>query len=472
MLVRKVLLINVAFFLALCGFGQTKLGLRALSSPQFLTYYLDLNATVSRQIRKDYELNSGGLDQLSAELSGLKNAGITTIVSLRFPNDPNDAFEADRVPLLNTNDLTNSLALVDTLLMKLDGNLDYFQLQNEPLAGPGKFIDIDNNFHFGYYAIQWLDTLGKHVANTIAKHQLSIGIISPAFHDVEPALSDTPKPNPFAYIRAPGDTVQAGVVTTDFIEHYWYRALMEISGTSSDILDIHLNVDGIKSLNDNIDALDSLQHIVLGQNSSIPYSSLEWSQTKEKRDLIKNTPWMINFLDSANTSKVDINVWQAFIDTLNYDTTFIQNAFCSFNERQFVHACYAGLLQFGNDLNSEIFSTCALITNKSVTTTVPNMPFYSLFKNVQSCVVTAIEDSSHKSFPVRIFPNPTDELLNIEIKEAVNPHFMKLMNSFGIVVKMLKLRAGVNEVRLTGLPPGLYIVNIGGQANYKVVKTR
>ena len=72
---------------------------------------------------------------------------------------------------------------------------------------------------------------------------------------------------------------------------------------------------------------------------------------------------MQHFLDSAYTHQVSQQDWYNFIDSLDYDTTFMQQAFDIFCQNNFVHACYAGLLQFGTDLNQQIFSTVALVTN-------------------------------------------------------------------------------------------------------------
>jgi len=448
---------------------QTLLGLRATSDPNLITYYQDLNAKVSRQIRRDYEMTGAGITLLGNQLQSLKNIGVTTIVCLRFPNHPSDIYQMDRVPSLDSTDMANSLALVDSILINLNGKLDYFQLQNEPLAGPGKYIDTTNNLHYGYYAIEWLDTLGKHVRNTIQQNNLNMGIISPAFHDVDKALLNTIDTNSFTYILSPVDTVFTGEITLNTIERFWYRALMRISKLSSDIIDVHLNVDNISSLRASINNLDSLQTIVPSTSIQLPYSSLEWSQANEKKQLINQNAWMQSFLDSAYQYHVDINVWNNFIDSLNFDTTFMQEAYCVMDSANFIHACYAGLLQFGSvgNLPNQIFSSVALLTNSTVDPISPNVyqpnePFYTLFKSITTCSSTTnIDEQIKAQNNYLIFPNPTNDRITIQANK-LKSQSIKVYNTLGQDVSKLTKQLSKTDnsviIDLSNLANGIYIL--------------
>lgn len=443
--------------------SQTQLGLRAVSAPQFIPYYQDLGAKVSRQIRRDYEMTGAGIDMLGEQLQGLKELGITTIVCMRFPNHPSDVYQADRVPLRNAADLRQSLAVVDSMLIKLNGKLDFFQLQNEPLGGPGKYLDVNSRLHLGYYAIQWLDTLARHVKNTIEQHQLSMGIISPAFHDVENALTNEEGINSFSYIFSPSDTILEGESTLHTVERYWFREQMRIAKTYCDLIDIHLNVKDLPAFRQAIKNLDSLQQLVLDPGLKKPYSSLEWSQTKEKQQFILQQNHLRQFLDSAYQYHVRPEDWQAFMHTLNYDTTFMQRAFCVMDSANFVHACYAGLLQYGTagDLSAQIFSTCALLTNSTVDPISPgvfhpNEPFYSLFKQITACKATSLQAGPAAEPGVELFPNPSDGVLHLRSRDLMQK--ITIFAADGRQLMDLNPQAKAIELDVSGLQSGLYLL--------------
>lgn len=458
---------------------QTKLGLRAGTTPSLLKYYIDLNAEVSRQIIFDHQIKEENLNEFKLGLELFKGQNIVTIICLRFPADSSDEFNNDRIPLFNNIDLEQSLNKVENLLLELNGVLDFIQIQNEPLAGPGRYFNPDEKLHYGYYGLKWLDTLAKHTKEIIQTNNLDIGIISPAFHNVDLALSDDARINPITFIRAPGDTVFKNELTVDILSRYWNKNLMENSKEIVDIVDIHLNVKNIAEFKYFITALDSLQKVTHPQDKLLPVSSLEWSQAKEKDSLILNTTWMSNFLSDSYIDPIDTSDWYAFIDSLNYDETFMQTAFNIMAEYEFVHACYAGLHQYGTDLNHQIFSTCALLTNKTCLTTSPNKPFYYLYKNlVTDDTTTFVSNYSNRTTVFELsqnYPNPfnpsTD--INYSISEA-GVVSIKIYNTLGEEVTVL-----INKYHYPGnykvifdaenLPSGIYFYTL---TKGKVSKTR
>lgn len=449
---KKYIILYVLLFsqISLLSQNQTKLGLRAGTNPSLLKYYIDLNAEVSRQIIFDHQINEENLNDFRSGLELFKEQDIITIICLRFPADSSDEFNNDRIPLFNSTDLEQSLTKVENLLLELNGVLDYIQIQNEPLMGPGRYFNYEENLHYGYYGLKWLDTLGKHIKETIQTNQLDIGIISPAFHNVELALSDDDRINPIPFIRVPGDTVLRNELTVDILSRYWYKNLMENSKEIVDIVDIHLNVKNLVEFKNYITALDSLQKITHPQDKLLPLSSLEWSQANEKDSLISNTTWMKNFLSDTYTNPVDTNDWYAFMDSLNYDETFMQTAFNLMAEYEFVHACYAGLHQYGTDLSQQIFSTCALLTNKTCLTTSPNKPFYYLYKNlVTDDTTTSVFNDRNQTTIFELsqnYPNPFNPSteINYSISEA-GVVSIKIYNMLGEIVTVL-----INEYHYPG----------------------
>ncbi len=440
--------------------SETILGLRAATEETQVKYYKDLNAKVGRQIRKDYEMSEQNLILLRQSVQLFKENGISTIICLRFPTDETDSRNADRIPLHNPNDLKNSLALVENFLDEMNGHLDYVQLQNEPLAGPGKFIDPEKMFHWGFYALKWLDTLGAHIRNYIERNNYDIGFISPAFHNVELAITDTPEKNQIPYIRKPGDTVKAGEVTDEPIQRFWYKGLMEISKKYCDIIDVHLNVENVAEIQEYILNLNQLQGIILPQRI-LPLTTCEWSPAKEKKEFIQSNPGVSEFLIDAFTNKVDTSLWYEFMRMLDYDENFIQESFCLLNDYGLIHACYAGLHQYGNGLEDYIFSTCALLTNRSCERIYPNEPIYSRFKNLIPCGKTSVDFVKHNK-EIDLFPNPAFDKLYINSNIQGIFDSVEIFDSRGVKIlsKNENKQTGEFEVQLVNLSPGIYFLKI------------
>ncbi|MCR9174148.1 MAG: T9SS type A sorting domain-containing protein [bacterium] len=467
----KKLLTIVFTFLACTSFAQTKLGLRANSAPWQVPYYDTLNATVSRQIIADNLLNANFNSTFNNSLLSLKQEGVETIVCLRFPTNPQDLEKADRSPYLDSVDMDTTLANVESFLLSIAGNLDYIQIQNEPTVGPGKYLDTLSGgdlIHLGYYGYKWMDTLASHLSEVIQQNNLNIGIIGPAFHDVEDPLDPTPQLNPLTYIRAPGDTVFAGTLTTDYFPKGFEGMMMDVSLDHCDLIDVHLNVDGIPAIDTRISNLNSLQ-LAHGANPLLDYTTLEWSQAFEKNALINSTPSYQQFLDDAYNGLVSYSEWSNFIiDSLDYDTTFIQNAYCKFQEYNLVHACYAGLIMYGNPADdfAQVFSTVALLTNSVTPTLQRNEPFFSLFQNIDlNCGLSVTNEIERGS--LHIWPNPAESILTIEI--PINSSKAKIEmyslegKSASFEIEQQILDNQTIQVDISKLKPGVYYVKISNE---------
>lgn len=459
----------LTFLLLTSGsFAQTKLGLRANSAPWQVPYYDTLNAEVSRQIIADNLLNPSFNSLFNSSLFSLKQAGVETIVCLRFPTDPQDLNNADRSPYLDPIDLDTSLSKVEDFILTIADNLDYIQIQNEPTVGPGKYLDTLTGgswIHLGYYGYKWMDTLASRLEDIIQQNSLNIGIIGPAFHDVEDPLDPTPQINQLTYIRAPGDTVFAGTLTTDYFPKGFEGMMMDVSLDHCDLIDVHLNVDGVPAIETRIQNLDALQ-TAHGGSILLDYTTLEWSQAFEKNALINSTPSYQQFLDDAYNGLVTLQEWQDFIiDSLNYDTTFLQNAFCKFQEFGLVHACYAGLIMYGDpsDDFAQIFSTVALLTNEVTPTLYHNEPFFSLFQNIDTNCGLNLEEPSFDN-EIEIYPNPARDQLYVVSQQAVTQFEFAIVSMNGTLVqrspKIVSSSGLSNTIDVSDLQRGLYLLVI------------
>ena len=456
----------IIFFFSFTSISQTKLGLRANSAPWQIPFYDSLNAEAGRQIIADNLLNPTFNSQFNNSLNDLKQLGVETIVCLRFPSDPMDSQGFDRSPYMDPIDLDTSLAKIEDFILTIADNVDYIQIQNEPSFGPGMYMDTLQNgdlIHLSYYGYKWMDTLASRLNEIIQTNNLNIGVIGPAFHNVESSLDQSAQTNLLTYVRAPGDTVFAGQLTTDHFPKPFEEMMMDVSIDHCSLIDVHLNVNGIPEIDERIKNLDSLQILRNGIVSK-PYTTLEWSQANEKKDLINANPAYHQFLDDAYNGLVSVNDWYSFIqDTLDYDTTFIQNAFCKFQEYGLEHACYAGLIMYGNPADdfAQIFSTVALLTNEVTSPIYPNEPFYSLFKNLDTnCDLGIVKNDSENE--INIWPNPAQNVINIVTKPDLKDVRVHVYSSSGklIIEDIVFILTGNQsfQIDVSNLAQGMYIL--------------
>ncbi|MFW5758265.1 MAG: T9SS type A sorting domain-containing protein, partial [Bacteroidota bacterium] len=192
---------------------------------------------------------------------------------------------------------------------------------------------------------------------------------------------------------------------------------------------------------------------------------LEWSQAKEKDSLIAENAWIRQFLDSAYTYQVDLQDWYDFIDSLDYDTTFMQQAFDILCQNNFAHACYAGLFQYGTDLSQQRYSLVALLTNKVTGTNDPNQPFYNLYKNIQACDTTStiIQHFGGDEENFILYPNPAANIITIEFLQNINePIELKIFNLIGQLVYANNIvqNNGASAHDISQLETGVYVVRL------------
>jgi hypothetical protein len=94
----------------------------------------------------------------------------------------------------------------------------------------------------------------------------------------------------------------------------------------------------------------------------------------------------------------------------------------------------------------------------------------------QQLVITAIEENLDVPVNVKIFPNPADEVLNIQFEAPVEKQVVITIIDFkGELIKTDIIESTMTEkqINLQNFPPGVYFIRLtkGGLVNvYKVVK--
>jgi len=349
---------------------------------------LDIKPQAMRIILDDFDVKYALTDpsyfnDLVDHFSELRNSGIETIFCLRFPKDTigTPGHDQDRIPV--GAEVDSSLGLLNDFLVQFDTIMDYYQLQNEVIGGPGVYIDTMNVCTFtnvpvfnGYNAFNWLDTLAFTARNIINSNSLSLKMMTPAITGASQAY-DIIGPIP-VYIDSNQNTVCGG-------NHIAYsiQKIVEIGRDYCDAIDIHLNVADINDLQNHISYVDSVRN-ALGA-SGIPFTTTEWNQVKERQAEINDTTnWFNNFLVNAIDTPVTYSSWLNYMDSLNYDTTFMENSFRLLQEARFIHACYNGVTANPQNLIFLPVMLLPLVTVIPPEDTLPNSPFYDLFKNLSS----------------------------------------------------------------------------------------
>lgn len=133
----------------------------------------------------------------------------------------------------------------------------------------------------------------------------------------------------------------------------------------------------------------------------------------------------------------------------------------------------------------EAFPSCDFDTNtislgdKRVLFGLPNMPNYSLGVLIGSgCdTLTEITDVESQQNNINIYPNPVSTSITvISNLNSYDKATVIIYNIQGVKVKTIDLSSGKQEVNITGLPDGIYTVNIrnntGNIYNTKLVITK
>jgi parallel beta-helix repeat protein len=97
-------------------------------------------------------------------------------------------------------------------------------------------------------------------------------------------------------------------------------------------------------------------------------------------------------------------------------------------------------------------------------------PFSSiiLFKNINHVTETILK-KKNSEIAVRIFPNPVNEQLNIEVTDCPSS-YCRLYNSNGLLIKSFNLEKGLNTFNVDNLRAGLYLIQIPTKQGNRIQK--
>ncbi|NNL16161.1 MAG: T9SS type A sorting domain-containing protein, partial [Flavobacteriaceae bacterium] len=86
------------------------------------------------------------------------------------------------------------------------------------------------------------------------------------------------------------------------------------------------------------------------------------------------------------------------------------------------------------------------------------------------CTTTSINENNGQAKNYKVYPNPFNQELNIEIKSVQDTGF-KLYTMTGKLVNSGKLNSQINTIDLSSLPPDVYILNIENHS-IRLIKTK
>jgi hypothetical protein len=294
------------------------------------------------------ELEAGRTPEFVRNLEAFEDAGIEVVLTLRWPVNPGEqGADPDRIP--TGADREEQLELVRWLVDASAGRIDYIQLNNEPLGGPGHYTPEEADA-----AIDWLEAVATEICSmrNADPDLANLRIVAPALTAVEGMADGTATPE-----------VEAGV-----------RLLIEFAEGYADLLDVHLHVTGVDSI--------ERQLAWLRGETSIPLVTLEWSQAKaaagwldQQADPRFGTGTNRDVVRAAYEDPMTSAEWHAFTATAPHDDSFIPDAYAVFERNLVQLAAYGGGLQYG----SPPYDLKMLFATKTMAPPGPNQPFHSQF---------------------------------------------------------------------------------------------
>ena len=98
--------------------------------------------------------------------------------------------------------------------------------------------------------------------------------------------------------------------------------------------------------------------------------------------------------------------------------------------------------------------------------------FFSRYdiNGLTECITTSISENNGQTDNYKVFPNPFNQALTIEVKSAQSNDF-SIYNVIGELVTSGKLNSQVNTIDLSSLAPNVYILNIENQS-IRLIKTK
>jgi len=292
--------------------------------------------------------DAGGTPALAEALARFRADRVPVIITIRWPEVPGVKMtpDFDRVP--TGADRTDSLGLLRRFLAETAGYVDWYQLQNEPLGGPGAYRIADRPA-----SLEWLTALAEEACTARAENPAlaDLRLMSPGLTGINDSGSD---PDTAAYVVA----------------------LLHLAGTHLEAVDVHLHVDSVATASGMLD--------LVREGSDLPLVTMEWSQAKVAKDWLGEsvsdprfgTGTNREFIEAAYDQHVPAQLWTDFVGTSPHDPDFLAKMMTMLRDRMVQIACYGGANQFG----SPLFDLQALFANRTVGGRTPNEPFYSEFR--------------------------------------------------------------------------------------------
>lgn len=303
--------------------ANTILGLHgAIGAPEIVA---PLGARMVRGIIFDSQLDFENQTFLD-KLQDFKNRGIETVIALRWPTDPEDSMKMDRIP----ENQAAALDQVEDFLFATNGLVDWFQIQNEPLGGPGRYGPGQERD-----ALEWLREVGARARSVIDSHGLATRIVTPGITGIEGAMRG-------------GEANIRGI-----------DSILRIGRDYADAVDVHLHVRDVADLEGRVGYIETRMG-ELGVNTAL--TTLEWSQAGVMDAWFDEHPEDLAYVQNSYGNQRTPQEWADFMQTLPLEPNFMEDAYDALNERGFLHAAYGGLWQYGNPK----FDVKAILSNQTV----------------------------------------------------------------------------------------------------------
>lgn len=296
--------------------------------------------------------DAGGTPAFATALQQLHADGVSVIVAIRWPVTPGvqGPGDLDRVP--TGADRTASLDLLRRFLTETAGVVSWYQLQNEPVGGPGAYRPQDRGA-----SIEWLRTLAETACTLRSQNPALEGLrlMSPGLTGIAARIGNH-DPDP---------------ATTAYIDQ-----LLHLADTHLEAVDVHLHVDQVPTA---VAMLDWVK-----RRTTLPLVTMEWSQAKVATawlgrpvaDARFGTGTNRDFVEAAYQHHVSSQLWRAFVATSPHDPAFLGALMDALATERVQIACYGGANQYGQPL----YDLDALYANATVGGRTPNEPFYSEFR--------------------------------------------------------------------------------------------
>jgi len=328
-----------------------------------LDYVGELGVQVVRTIVKDQHidefLKKGG--ETSRAMQQARKNGVEFVVTTRWPANFQSAEEAiyagktrrashlDRIPQGKAREA--ALNQLERFLIAADGQISWYQIQNEVFGGPGYYTHAQ--FKSGE-ADEWLEAVAKRARETIDREHLHIKIISPAF---------------------------PGLAVTDSAASKTVDRLLQRIAPYCDAVDIHLHRSSLEDLTEKVRAMQTRMKRL---GIKLPLVTLEWSQAKAIREQLRANPSAADVLRQTYRQKMSPAEWEKFVASFHLEPDYMRRSYEFMNREGFLMACWAPMSQYGSFKSPILYDVTALRANRTVGKKALNEVFAAQYRQIAS----------------------------------------------------------------------------------------